>query len=299
MSVKIQCPQCRHVLKFGDESVGRKVRCPSCRSVLRISSAAVAPESEAEPDPGSASVSGTESSPMMVAEPVEDDGYGLAVGPEIATPETPDEDDAYRVADEPEPESDDAPPETPVATTPAPDSAEASPPDAGGVFVENAPTGEGLAPATSAGFRIPAGAIVMAAVLVGCTACYALVEGPSAAAATAQQVVVQSILTWIVLMVIVPFAQRVAEFGLPPLGEMAWKLMVVVVLANTIEVTFGLAGWWVGWLAGGVAFWAGMYQVFEGLDFFGACIIVVINWVLQWILMMTLLSAVRRMMGME
>jgi len=41
-----------------------------------------------------------------------------------------------------------------------------------------------------------------------------------------------SLLEWVVLMVVIPIAQRLADFSLPTLGETAWKLLAIVVAKN-------------------------------------------------------------------
>lgn len=87
-----------------------------------------------------------------------------------------------------------------------------------------------------------------------------------------------SLLEWMLLLVVVPIAQRLADFDLPPAFEMAWKLLLIVVIKNyvglaTSEMTQLFI---VELLAAGLAFWIGMWRVFR-LDVFGAVVIMVIS----------------------
>jgi hypothetical protein len=98
------------------------------------------------------------------------------------------------------------------------------------------------------------------------------------------------VFNWIVLMVVVVIAQRLADFPLPPWVELAWKLAAI--LAVTILASFLLdrVSPILGWLASAVIFWVGLWKVLE-LDMFGVVVIWVLNMVLRWILGGILIAA--------
>ncbi len=96
---------------------------------------------------------------------------------------------------------------------------------------------------------------------------------------------VGSAVEWLILCVVVPLAQRLADFSLPPPLEMAWKLLIIVLAANLISygVGAGLGSSFVGNIAALTVFWVGMVKVFE-VDAFGAMIIIVVRFIVQMFL---------------
>ncbi len=102
---------------------------------------------------------------------------------------------------------------------------------------------------------------------------------------------VGSLLEWVVLMVVLPIAQRLADFSMPGLGETAWKLFAIVLAKNLVAIVAAMAvGGLVGSLAGVVVFWIGMVKVFE-VDFFGAVVIVIISWAVQFFVVTAVFAA--------
>jgi hypothetical protein len=86
---------------------------------------------------------------------------------------------------------------------------------------------------------------------------------------------------WLVLLLVIPIAQKLADFSMPGLVEMLWKLFVIVLAKNLVIAVAALAvGSFAGGLVGLAVFWIGMVKVFE-VDFFGAIIIIVVSWLLQ------------------
>ena len=87
---------------------------------------------------------------------------------------------------------------------------------------------------------------------------------------------------WLVLCFVVPIAQRLADFSLPPPVEMAGKLLVIVLTTNL--VSFGIIALIGSSLLANIlalaVFWGGMVKVFE-VDMFGAIIIVVMRFLVQ------------------
>ena len=105
--------------------------------------------------------------------------------------------------------------------------------------------------------------------------------------------IVGSLIEWVILLFVIPIAQRMADFSMPGPIEMAWKLLVIVLLKNFVAYGVAeLAGMgFVGSVVGAIVFWVGMVKVFE-VDFFGAVIIMVVSWILQYYIVATLLGLV-------
>lgn len=96
-------------------------------------------------------------------------------------------------------------------------------------------------------------------------------------------------ISWVSLLIVIPIAQKLADFSFPPWCEALWKLAVVAAAANLAEILGSLASEMIGWIAGAAVFFALMYKWFD-VDFFGAIIIVFVSWVLRillvgWVLM--------------
>ena len=96
----------------------------------------------------------------------------------------------------------------------------------------------------------------------------------------------------VVLLVVIPIAQKLADFSMPGFGEMVWKLALVVVLKNIVGAGVGMAaGGFAGSIGGAIVFWGGLWKIFD-LDIFGAITIVVISWFLQMFVVTALLGMI-------
>jgi len=103
--------------------------------------------------------------------------------------------------------------------------------------------------------------------------------------------VVGSLIEWVILLIVIPIAQRLADFSTPAPVETAWKLLVIVLLKNVIGFGIGdVAGWFFGRVAGIVVFWGGLKKVFD-IDLFGAGIIIVVSFLVQTFLITILMAA--------
>lgn len=96
--------------------------------------------------------------------------------------------------------------------------------------------------------------------------------------------------SWVSLLIIVPIAQRLAEFSMPPWPEALWKLAVIAAVANAISIALGPVHVWLSWIVGFVAFWWLMVKWFD-VDLFGAVIIVVVSWFLRIFLVGAIVGA--------
>jgi len=95
--------------------------------------------------------------------------------------------------------------------------------------------------------------------------------------------------SWITLLIVLPIAQKLADFGLPDLPNLLWQVAVVVLIVNGVEAALTPVHGTVAWLASAVVFWTLMVKWFH-VDFFGAVIIVVVQFVLYYFLVAFIVS---------
>ena len=100
---------------------------------------------------------------------------------------------------------------------------------------------------------------------------------------------IESFSEWVLLLVVIPIAQRLADFSTPGLPELAWKLIVIVAIKNVaaLGVTMVISPFY-GEIAGIVLFLAALTKVLD-LDVFGAIMIVLVSWMLRNFLLAVLL----------
>ena len=97
-------------------------------------------------------------------------------------------------------------------------------------------------------------------------------------------------ISWIGLIIVIPIAQRIAEFSLPPWLETLWKLAVIAGAGNLVAILLDPVHFFLSWVVGFVVFWWLMVKWFD-VDFFGAVIIVVVSWVIRILLMALIMGA--------
>ncbi len=102
--------------------------------------------------------------------------------------------------------------------------------------------------------------------------------------------VLGTVVSFAVLMVAVPIAQKIGDFALPPMGERAAMLAAIAAGVNLIDVALRPFSPIVAWVLGVIVFWVLMVKWFQ-VDFLGAVVIVVITWVVRVVLMGLLLAA--------
>ena len=102
--------------------------------------------------------------------------------------------------------------------------------------------------------------------------------------ATLAAILVGTVISWITLLIVVPIAQKLADFGMPPFPQMLWMLAVVAVASNGASTVLALVNPLLGWAGGVIVFWTLMWKWFD-LDLWGAVIIVVVSWVIRMFLL--------------
>ena len=81
---------------------------------------------------------------------------------------------------------------------------------------------------------------------------------------------------WIVLLIVVPVAQKLADFSLPPWPERLWKLAVVAAIGVGLSMLLTPVNAFLALAVSAIAFFALMAKWFDA-DLFGAIIIAVIS----------------------
>ena len=99
--------------------------------------------------------------------------------------------------------------------------------------------------------------------------------------------VLGTIISWVALNVVIPIAQKLGDFSMPPWREMAWKLAVIAAAGNLVTIILDPVNVFLSWVVGVIVFWTFMVKWFQ-VDFFGGFMIVVVSWVLQIVLMTAL-----------
>ncbi len=89
-----------------------------------------------------------------------------------------------------------------------------------------------------------------------------------------------SLFSWVLLLIVVPVAQKLADFSMPPWPETLWKLAVVATAVNLVAIALDPVNAIVSWVVGAIVFFFLMVKWFD-VDLFGAVIIVFVNWMVR------------------
>ena len=109
-------------------------------------------------------------------------------------------------------------------------------------------------------------------------------------------IVIGSLVSWLILLIVVPISQKLADFAFPPWGEALWKLALVALACTAVETGLGPIHWLLAWVVSAILFWVLMVKWFQ-IDFFGAVIIVIVSWVTQRAIMLVLLATLQSISG--
>ena len=99
-----------------------------------------------------------------------------------------------------------------------------------------------------------------------------------------------TIITWVTLLIVIPIAQKLADFGFPPWPETLWKLAVIAAGVNAASVALDPVHWLLATLVSAIVFFTFMVKWFQ-IDFFGAMIIVVVSLIVRSVLMIFAMGA--------
>lgn len=98
-----------------------------------------------------------------------------------------------------------------------------------------------------------------------------------------------TVVTWLTLLVVLPIAQKLADFGLPGWRDLLWQLAIVAAVVNAVSLALAPFSSILSWLGSSVVFWVMMVKWF-GVDLFGAVVIVGVNIVVGSIARMVLVG---------
>ncbi len=96
--------------------------------------------------------------------------------------------------------------------------------------------------------------------------------------------IIGTVISWGSLMFIIPVARKIAEFSMPPWPETMWKLAVVSLCGNFVDVVLTPVNVFVSLIVGAVVFWTLMVKWFD-VDWFGAMAIVIASCILRVLLL--------------
>ncbi len=98
-----------------------------------------------------------------------------------------------------------------------------------------------------------------------------------------------TIVSWVVLLIVIPIAQKFADFSMPPWSEALWKLAVVAAAGSAVSIFLDPVNIWLSLLVGAGVFWIFMYKWFD-IDMFGAMVIVFISSTLRSVIMIFMMG---------
>ncbi len=93
---------------------------------------------------------------------------------------------------------------------------------------------------------------------------------------------VGTFVSWVGLLIVIPIAQKLADFSMPEWSERLWKLAIVAAAGSAISVALDPVNVWLSLIAGGIVFWVLMVKWFQ-IDIFGALIIMLVTTMVKWI----------------
>ena len=91
---------------------------------------------------------------------------------------------------------------------------------------------------------------------------------------------ISTVLSWILLMIVIPIAQKLADFSMPPWGETMWKLAVVSLAMNGATMLLDPVHFLLGGAAGIIVLWILLAKWLD-VDGFGMWIIMGVMFVIR------------------
>jgi hypothetical protein len=84
------------------------------------------------------------------------------------------------------------------------------------------------------------------------------------------------VITWVILMIVMPIARKFADFYMPPWPETMAYLAVIAALVNGVQIGLGLVNVLAALIVSAVVFFTLLYKCFD-IDLWAAIVIVVIS----------------------
>lgn len=96
-------------------------------------------------------------------------------------------------------------------------------------------------------------------------------------------ILVGAVVSWVGLMIVVPIAGKWVGFGIPSLGQFAWKLAVIVLAASLVYTLLAPVQWFISLGASFLVIWLLMWRWFDA-DLMGVVLTLVLWWILRmWV----------------
>jgi hypothetical protein len=105
-----------------------------------------------------------------------------------------------------------------------------------------------------------------------------------------------TLVSWVMLLIVVPIARKLADFSMPPWPETLWRLAIVAAAVNLVTIALDPVNAIVSWVAGAIVFFTLMVKWFD-VDLFGAVIIVVVSWFARMLILGAVMAAVAGMLN--
>ena len=87
--------------------------------------------------------------------------------------------------------------------------------------------------------------------------------------------IIYTIVSWVVLLMTIPIARKLAQFSMPPWPETLWKLAVIAGATNAVSMALDPVNFWLALLAGLAVIWILLAKWFD-VDFFGIMVVAVV-----------------------
>lgn len=89
-----------------------------------------------------------------------------------------------------------------------------------------------------------------------------------------------TIASWVVLLLAIPIAQKLAQFSMPLWPEALWKLAVIAGATNAASMALAPINFWLAAIAGTAVMWVLLAKWFD-VDFFGMMVVVFVTMVVR------------------
>jgi len=85
-----------------------------------------------------------------------------------------------------------------------------------------------------------------------------------------------TVITWVMLLIVLPIARLLADFSLPPWPERMAKLAVIAATVNLIQIALGEVNGFLAIIVSAIVFFTMLHKWFD-IDAWGAVIITIIS----------------------
>jgi len=98
-----------------------------------------------------------------------------------------------------------------------------------------------------------------------------------------------TVITWVMLLIVIPIARLLADFSLPPWPERMAKLAVIAAGVNLVQIALGEVNEFLAIIVSAIVFFTLLHKWFD-VDVWGAVVIVIISWAVRMALFRALMG---------